>query len=96
MRPALEGVRYDSIVLVEERLTGTELTVGVIGNRDLQALPVVEIVSKREFFDYRANTTPASRRRSCPRASPTRWHAPPRTHAARTVRWAAATCRAWT
>jgi D-alanine-D-alanine ligase len=59
MRPALEeAFEYDSIVLVEERLTGTELTVGVIGNRDLQALPVVEIVSKREFFDYRAKYDP--------------------------------------
>jgi D-alanine-D-alanine ligase len=59
MRPALEeAFEYDSIVLVEERLEGTELTVGVIGNRDLQALPVVEIVSKREFFDYRAKYDP--------------------------------------
>ncbi|HET8644920.1 MAG TPA: D-alanine--D-alanine ligase, partial [Vicinamibacteria bacterium] len=59
MRGALEeAFEFDSVVLVEERLDGTELTVGVIGNRDLQALPVVEIVSKREFFDYRAKYDP--------------------------------------
>jgi D-alanine-D-alanine ligase len=59
MQAALtEAFEYDSIVLVEERLDGTELTVGLIGNRELQALPVVEIVSKREFFDYRAKYDP--------------------------------------
>jgi D-alanine-D-alanine ligase len=49
-----EAFRYDDKVLVEERLRGTELSVGVLGNRDLQALPVIEIVPKRDFFDYRA------------------------------------------
>jgi D-alanine-D-alanine ligase len=59
MGPALEeAFEFDSVALVEERLEGTELTVGIIGNRDLQALPVVEIVSKREFFDYRAKYDP--------------------------------------
>jgi D-alanine-D-alanine ligase len=59
MRPALEeAFEFDSVALVEERLDGIELTVGIIGNRDLQALPVVEIVSKREFFDYRAKYDP--------------------------------------
>lgn len=59
MRAALEeAFEFDSVALVEERLDGTEITVGIIGNRDLQALPVVEIVSKREFFDYRAKYDP--------------------------------------
>ena len=44
----------DSRVLVEERLEGSELSVGLIGNRELLALPVIEIVPKREFFDYKA------------------------------------------
>ena len=50
----LTAFASDSRVLVEERLEGTELSVGLIGNRELQALPVIEIVSKREFFDYEA------------------------------------------
>jgi D-alanine-D-alanine ligase len=59
MRAALEeAFEFDSVALVEERLEGTELTVGIVGNRDLQALPVVEIVSKREFFDFRAKYDP--------------------------------------
>jgi D-alanine-D-alanine ligase len=57
---------YDSRVLVEERLEGREITVGVIGNRRLSALPVVEIVSRREFFDYRAKYDPALFNEICP------------------------------
>jgi D-alanine-D-alanine ligase len=65
-----EGFAYDSEVLVEERLVGTELTVGVIGNRELTALPVVEIVPKRAFFDYRAKYDPALSEEICPARLP--------------------------
>ena len=67
LRPAVEtAFEYDSRVLVEERLEGREITVGVIGNRRLDALPVVEIVPEREFFDYRAKYDPAQCREICP------------------------------
>lgn len=49
-----DALRYDSRVLVEERISGRELTVAVIGNDELQALPVIEIVTKHAFFDYGA------------------------------------------
>lgn len=68
---ALEvGFRYDHRVLVEERLRGTELSVGVLGNRELQALPVIEIVPKREFFDYRAKYDAALTDEICPARIP--------------------------
>ena len=35
--------RYHQEALVEEFIEGTELTVGVLGNEDLQALPILEI-----------------------------------------------------
>jgi D-alanine-D-alanine ligase len=55
LAPAIvDALRYDERALVEELLTGTELTVAVIGNDDLTPLPVIEIVTKREFFDYTA------------------------------------------
>jgi D-alanine-D-alanine ligase len=67
MRRALEeAFRYDSRVLVEERVVGTELTVGVLGNSELQALPVVEIAPKRAFFDYRAKYDPDLCDEVCP------------------------------
>jgi D-alanine-D-alanine ligase len=61
---------HDTRVLVEERVRGTELTVGVIGNRELQALPVVEILSKRDFFDYRAKYDPSLSDEICPARIP--------------------------
>jgi D-alanine-D-alanine ligase len=71
MRAALEeAFAYDSRALVEERLSGTELTVGVIGNRELTALPVVEIVPKRDFFDYRAKYDPGLSEEICPARIP--------------------------
>ncbi len=49
-----EALRYDERAMVEELLGGRELTVAVIGNDELVPLPVIEIVTKREFFDYTA------------------------------------------
>jgi D-alanine-D-alanine ligase len=61
------GFALDERVMVEERLRGTELTVGVIGNGDgLRALPVIEIATKAEFFDYRAKYDPAITDEICP------------------------------
>jgi D-alanine-D-alanine ligase len=65
-----EALSFDERALVEERLVGTELTVGVIGNRELQALPVVEIVAKRDFFDYRAKYDPSLSDEICPARIP--------------------------
>lgn len=62
-----QGFALDDRVMVEERLVGTELTVGVIGNGvGLRALPVIEIVTKAEFFDYRAKYDPALTDEICP------------------------------
>jgi D-alanine-D-alanine ligase len=62
-----EALRYDDTVLIEERLRGIELTVGVIGNEvGLTALPVIEIVTKRGFFDYRAKYDPTLSDEICP------------------------------
>jgi D-alanine-D-alanine ligase len=55
LAPAIvDALRYDERALVEELLGGRELTVAVIGNDDLTPLPVIEIVTKRQFFDYTA------------------------------------------
>src|SRR6266850_1662400 len=55
LAPAItDALRYDERALVEELLEGRELTVAVIGNDDLVPLPVIEIVTKRQFFDYTA------------------------------------------
>ena len=55
LAPAItDALHFDERALVEELVGGKELTVAVIGNDDLTPLPVIEIVTKREFFDYTA------------------------------------------
>jgi D-alanine-D-alanine ligase len=50
--------REDDEVLVEEFVKGLELTCGVLRTRgEVVTLPVCEIVSKKEFFDYEAKYT---------------------------------------
>jgi D-alanine-D-alanine ligase len=57
------ALEYDDVILVEEYLRGTELTCGVLEDPDTgepRALPVIEIVPKREFFTYEAKYAGAS------------------------------------
>lgn len=64
---------YDRRCLVEKYIPGIEVTGGVLGNDDLQALPLVEIVpgNQYEFFDYEAKYTPGATKEICPaRLSP--------------------------
>jgi D-alanine-D-alanine ligase len=50
---AVEVARgYDEWVLVEEAVTARELEVGVLGNAELEASVVGEIIPSREFYDY--------------------------------------------
>ena len=59
---------YDNAVMAESYIAGTELTAGVIGNKKLKALPIIEIVpnQSREFFDYEAKYTPGVTQEICP------------------------------
>ncbi|HKG91278.1 MAG TPA: D-alanine--D-alanine ligase [Gemmatimonadaceae bacterium] len=50
-----EAFKYDDEVMIERFIPGRELTVGVIGD---VALPVGEIISKKEIYDYEAKYTP--------------------------------------
>ncbi len=54
--PAIENAfKYDDEILVEEFIQGTEVTCGVITmDGRVVALPLTEIRSKGEFFDYKA------------------------------------------
>ncbi|NLP57579.1 D-alanine--D-alanine ligase [Lutibacter sp. B1] len=54
--PAIEkAFKEDSEILIEEFLDGTEVTIGVIEfNNKVKVLPMTEIVSENDFFDYDA------------------------------------------
>ncbi len=61
---------HDDSVLVEKFVTGIELTVGVLGNRDLEALPTLEIVPEHEFYDYESKYIPGMSRHIIPARIP--------------------------
>ena len=66
---ALEtAFQHDSEVMVEEFIQGREITVGVIGNDELMALPLIEIIpnDQYDFFDYEAKYKPGATREVCP------------------------------
>ena len=60
--------RHDDTLIVEAYIKGIELTCGVLGNDDLEALPVIEIIpgAGYEFFDYNAKYLPGATQEICP------------------------------
>jgi D-alanine-D-alanine ligase len=58
----------DQQVMAEEFISGREITGGVIGNDELTALPLVEIIpgDEYEFFDYEAKYQPGASKEICP------------------------------
>ncbi|MGB3209718.1 MAG: D-alanine--D-alanine ligase [Desulforhopalus sp.] len=62
------ALRHDSHVMVEKYIKGRELTVGVLGNKEVEPLPVIEIVPGKDFafFDYDAKYKPGATEEICP------------------------------
>jgi D-alanine-D-alanine ligase len=58
-----ESLKFDSEVLVEEKIIGREATVGIL---DGQPLPVVEVRPKQGSYDYHNKYTPGSTEYFCP------------------------------
>jgi len=60
--------QHDTCILVEAHINGTELTGGVIGNKHLEALPLIEIIPDKahDFFDYEAKYTAGVSQEICP------------------------------
>ncbi len=52
-----QAFQYSCNVLAEKYIDGQELTVAVIGNNDPQVLPLIEITSANEFYDYESKYT---------------------------------------
>lgn len=63
-----KAFKLDDEVLVEAFLEGRELTSAVLGNYELESLPLVEIRPSQEysFFDYEAKYTPGASEEICP------------------------------
>ncbi len=58
-----EALRYDSEVLMEEKILGRETTVGILGG---EALPIVEVRPKQGGYDYRNKYTSGRTEYFCP------------------------------
>ena len=56
LNAAIEGAfKEDDEILIEAALEGREITVGVLERKgEIVVLPITEIVSENEFFDYEA------------------------------------------
>jgi D-alanine-D-alanine ligase len=62
-RALAEAMRFDSEVLVEEKIVGRETTVGILNG---QALPIVEVRPKAGAYDYRNKYTAGNTEYFCP------------------------------
>lgn len=58
-----EALRYDSQVLMEEKIVGRETTVGILGD---QVLPLVEVRPKSGVYDYHNKYTAGNTEYLCP------------------------------
>lgn len=72
IRGLAKAFSFDSEVMVEQYIRGREITGGVLGNKKLAALPLVEIIPGEEyaFFDYQAKYQPGASREVCPAELP--------------------------
>ncbi len=53
-----EVFKYGDHLLAEQFVDGTEITLPIMGNKELSVLPVIEITSERDFYDYTSKYTP--------------------------------------
>lgn len=61
LAPAIaSAAAYGPHIFAEKFVAGTEITAGVLGNRNPQVLPLVEIVPASGFYDYEAKYTPGA------------------------------------
>ena len=56
----LAAFEHDDAAIVEDFVSGTEITVPILGNDELEVLPIVEIVPTGGFYDYQAKYTPGA------------------------------------
>jgi D-alanine-D-alanine ligase len=66
------ALAFDSLVLLEECVSGTEITVSVLGGDKPQALPIVEIIPQSGFYDYYDKYTPGATEEVVPARIPER------------------------
>jgi D-alanine-D-alanine ligase len=67
-----EAFNYDARVLVEERIEGREITVGILERSEIEALPVLEVrTPPGSWYDYEHRYTPGLSEHIVPAPMPT-------------------------
>ena len=61
-----KAFHYDRTVLVEQFIAGVEVTIAVLGNDEVVALPTLEIEPQNEFYDYDSKYVPGMSRHIIP------------------------------
>lgn len=63
-----KALGYGATAMIEAYISGREITCGVMGNEDLEPLPLIEIIpgEQYEFFDYEAKYQPGATQEICP------------------------------
>ena len=76
LSPAIkEAYQEDNQILIEEFIKGREFTCGVVGNSNqnkILALPPVEVLTDRKFFDYEAKYISKNTKEICPADIPSK------------------------
>lgn len=68
LRPAIElSLSVDEEAMVEQFIEGTELTIGVLGNDEPHALPIIQVVpTEDEFYNFHAKYAQGGSKHLCP------------------------------
>lgn len=61
-----KAFEIDTEVIVEKFVSGTEVTVAVVGNDEPEALPIIQIVPSHEFYDFESKYAPGGSKHICP------------------------------
>ena len=73
LRDALElGLHYGSKCVIEQYIQGREIQIAVL---DGEALPSIEIIPKKGFYDYANKYQPGAAEEVCPSPIPAEWEA---------------------
>ena len=67
IQAAIERVfSIDDLLVAEQFISGTEITVAVLGNEEPYALPIIQIVPTGEFYDFHSKYAPGGSKHICP------------------------------
>lgn len=61
-----KAFEIDEELVLESYISGLELTAAVLGNDDLTALPLIEIIPTHEFYDFESKYAPGGSKHICP------------------------------